>query len=86
MQITLSAPMTLALEHLAERHGVPVATEATMILRQALARTMESKEVLEKIAQYNMDRGVRSWREDRQLEHEVEMRYATIKEALPPLG
>jgi len=83
LAVTLSPAMRIALDVLAARHNLPPSTEATMILRQALARTIETPEVRDAIARYNADRGVRSWREDMQLDHEVESRYATIKAALP---
>jgi hypothetical protein len=79
--IVLSPAMAIALEQLAARNSLTIAAQARLILRQGLDRTIESKPVQDAVKRYNADRGVKSWREDRQIEHEVEMAYAAQTQA-----
>jgi hypothetical protein len=68
--------MSLALDSLAERNGVQSATQATMLLRQALDRTMESKEVQQRYAAHLRQRTTAQWREDQTTDHAIETTYA----------
>jgi len=72
--------MRTALEHLAARHGLATATEATMVLRQALDRTISSDEVRGKIAAEKALRTAEQWRDEVQIEHAIEKAYT----AFPP--
>jgi hypothetical protein len=71
--VTLSTPMRVALEHLAAKHGLPPSTEATMILRQALDRTISSGEVQGKIAE------AKAWRTRDTRNYEVQVDHAVEK-------
>lgn len=70
--ITLSVPMRLALDALRARHGLPLATEATMLLRQGLDRTIQSAEVQELYRQHKAQRTAGDWRQEVQVDHAVE--------------
>lgn len=81
LQITLSVPMRLSLEVLAARTGLPVTTQATMILRQALDRTIASAEVQRRLGAHNRQRKQAEWLEERSVEHAVETEYAHLAQA-----
>ena len=70
--VTLSLPMRLALEHLAARHGLATATEATMILRQGLDRTINTDALMEKVREHKAQRTAEQWRDEVQIDHAVE--------------
>jgi hypothetical protein len=74
--IVLSPAMSIALEQLAARNNLTLAAQARMILRQGLDRTISTPGVQDALKRYHADRGVRQWREDVQLDHEVETDYA----------
>lgn len=72
VSVTLSPAMRLALEHLAARHGTPFAQEATIMLRQALARTIETPDVQRKVREHKAARTAAEWRDEEQVDHAIE--------------
>lgn len=72
MGVTLSPGMRIALESLAARHGTMVAQEASILLRQALARTIETPEVQRKLREHRAARTAAQWRDEEQVDHAVE--------------
>lgn len=78
VHVTVSPAMSIALEVLAARNGVTVAAQATMSLRAALARTMETPEVQRRMASRRAQRTQAQWREDTTTEHAVEADYARV--------
>lgn len=76
ISITLSYAMMAALEYLAERNTLPIATQAQLVLRQALDRTIASAEVQRRIAGHNAYRTRQQWRDETTTDFEIERRYA----------
>lgn len=72
LNLTVSYPMRVALEVLAERTGLGVATQATVLLRQALDRTMQTDAVRRRVASHNAQRNHATWLEDTVTEHATE--------------
>lgn len=72
VSITISPLMMVALDHMCGRTGLSRSSQACMLMRQALARTMESKEVREKYQQSRAYRTASQWSQDEQTEHYVE--------------
>lgn len=79
--LVLSPAMAIALEQLAARNNLPLATQANMLLRQSLDRTIQTPTVQDALKRYHADRGVRQWREDMQIDHEIETQFATAPQA-----
>ena len=65
VHMTVSGEMMVALWHLAESRGIGYTTQAKVLLRQALERTMSSADVQSDIAEYKAYRTARQWAEDR---------------------
>jgi hypothetical protein len=65
----------MALELLAERNGLAPATQAAMLLRQGLDRTMESAEFAKRYKQYLAQRTTSAWQQDQMEEHVIETTY-----------
>jgi len=82
LHVTVSAEMTVALEMLARRSGLGVATQAMVVLRQALDRTIASAECQEALRERRKLQTVAEWREDVQAERFVENRMPR-REAVP---
>lgn len=76
IQVTVSLPMRVALGMLARRNGITVSTQATMVLRQALDRTIGSVAGQAAIRAARSYQSVQGWREDRAVERQVEVEYA----------
>jgi hypothetical protein len=76
LNLTVTTPMAFALEDLAERSGLPVTTQATMMLRQALERTMQTERVQERVRRHNAGRNLQTSQLERTTEHAVEKTYA----------
>lgn len=76
IQVTLSFPMTVALEVLALRNGHTPSGQAAVSLRAALARTMETEEVQKRVRAHNARRDRATWLADTVTEHAVEVGYA----------
>ena len=72
VQVTVSPAMRVALGMLAEKTGLPIATQATVILRQALDRTINSSEGRERLREQQAHRTARDWSDDRSTETFVE--------------
>lgn len=62
VNMTVSGEMMVALWHLAERNGIGVTTQAKVLLRQALSRTIATPEVQADSAEYKAFRTNRQWR------------------------
>lgn len=78
LQLSLSPAMRLSLEVLAARTGLPVSAQATMILRQALDRTIHSAEVQRRLGDHNARRNHAMWQEEVQVDHAIETEYARL--------
>lgn len=76
IQVTVSLPMRVALQMLARRNSITVSTQATMVLRQALDRTIGSVAGQAEIRAARTYQSVGGWREDRATERMVELEYA----------
>ena len=72
VQVTVSPAMRVALGMLAEKTGLPIATQATVILRQALDRTINSHEGRERLREQQAHQTARDWSDDRSTETFVE--------------
>lgn len=80
VQVTVSYPMRVALEVLAERSNLPLAAQAMVLLRQALDRTMQTDEVRQRVSRHVAQRNHSMWLEDTTTERAVELAYeATIQ-------
>jgi hypothetical protein len=64
IQVTVSPAMTVALTMLAERNGLTVSAQATLTLRQALDRTMNSLEGQRRLRQHTAQRSHATWAQD----------------------
>lgn len=71
VQVTVTPEMRVALGLLARRSGLLPSTQATVTLRQALDRTIQSVECQDAIKQATAFRTSREWRDDRYDEHAV---------------
>lgn len=74
--VTLSPAMRIALDHLASRHGTGTAQEASILLRQALSRTIETPEVQRQLREHKAARTAAQWRDEEQVDHAVETQHA----------
>lgn len=63
IMVRLSLPMSVSLDTLCERQGMSPATMAFVLLRQALARTMDTPEVKKRVAEESANLTTRAWRE-----------------------
>jgi hypothetical protein len=81
LNLTVSFPMRVALEVLAERSNLGVATQAMVLLRQALDRTMNTEEVRRRVASHVAQRGATTWREDTVIEHATETAFTQFGNA-----
>lgn len=75
IQVTVSPAMYCALGILAERQGVTLSAQATVTLRQALDRTMASKECQERLRQHVAQRNHATWVRDQVADRAVENAY-----------
>lgn len=75
IQVTVSLPMRVALTMLARRNGIALGTQATIMLRQALDRTITSVAGQAEVRRARTYQSVAGWREDRATEREVELEY-----------
>lgn len=82
IMVTLSPAMTVALEILSERNGMPVATQARVVLRAALDRTIHSAEGQDRLRAHNAQRTADQQQEETQVDHELERSHAEQEEAL----
>jgi len=64
VQVTVSPAMTVALGMLAERNALTVSAQATLTLRQALDRTMNSIECQRRLRQHTAQRNHATWAQD----------------------
>lgn len=80
VQVTVSPEMRVALGILARRSGVTVSTQATVTLRQALDRTINSEECRQALITATSFRTVSEWRWDRAAAAEVSNALATVGE------
>lgn len=81
VQVTVSTPMRIALELLADRTGLTPSTQAMVLLRQALARTMESEACQVRVRQHNAQRNAGTWAADTTTERAVEQGLAAFGSA-----
>lgn len=72
VSVTVSPAMTVALEILAERSNLPLATQAMVVLRAALDRTITSAEGQDRLRKRMAHRTVSEWREDAWADRVVE--------------
>lgn len=68
IQVTLSPEMTVALEVLAAKSGLALATQAMVTLRQALDRTIQTEHVQLRVRQDAAFRTRDQWLQDTQTE------------------
>jgi len=73
IQVTVSPAMTVALGMLAERNSLTVSAQATLTLRQALDRTMNSAECVRRLRQHTAQRNHATWAQDLVADRAVEM-------------
>ncbi len=76
VQVTVSLPMRVALAILAQRNGITMTTQAAMLLRQALDRTIGSEAGQREISRARLYQDVSAWRAERQIDRAVEVEYA----------
>lgn len=76
VHVTVSPAMSIALEVLAARNGVTVSAQATMSLRAALARTIDTPEVQKRMAARRAQWTHAQWLEDSTTGYVVEREYA----------
>lgn len=74
LQVTISPEMGVALGILAERTGLQVSTQAMVLLRQALDRTIGSAECRERMRKRSAGQSAAQWRADRYADRYVEVR------------
>lgn len=72
IQVTVSPAMTVALGLLAERNGLTVSAQATLTLRQALDRTINSVEATRRLRQHTAHRSHATWAQDSVADRAVE--------------
>jgi hypothetical protein len=82
LNLTVSHQMRVALEVLAARTGLGVATQATMMLRQALDRTITTPEVQRRMASHNAQRNHAAWLEETMVDHATEKTFTDCKDSL----
>jgi len=71
LSVTVSPHMMVAIDVLAERTGLSRSSQAMVLLRQALDRTMGSDEVRKRLDASRPMRTVREWRRDAAADAEV---------------
>lgn len=79
VQVTVSPAMTVALGMLAERNGLTVSAQATLTLRQALDRTMNSVECQRRLRQHTAQRNHATWVQDQVTDRAVEVLRAQVE-------
>jgi len=72
IQVTVSPAMYCALTMLAERNTLTVSAQATLTLRQALDRTMNSMECQKRLRQHTAQRSHATWAQDTVADRAVE--------------
>jgi len=72
IMVTVSPAMTVALGMLAERNGLTVSAQATLTMRQALDRTMNSAECVRRLRQHTAQRNHATWEQDVTADRAVE--------------
>jgi len=72
IQVTVSPAMTVALGILAERSGLTMSAQATLVLRQALDRTMNSAEAVRRLRMHTAQRNHATWAQDMVADRAVE--------------
>jgi len=72
IQVTVSPAMTVALGMLADRNGMTVSAQATLTLRQALDRTMNSVECRRRLRAHTAQRNHATWVQDMVADRAVE--------------
>lgn len=75
LQLTVSEPMRVALEVLVQRTGLPLSAQASMILRQALDRTIHTPEVQGRLARHRAHRTHAEWASETMTDHAIEEAY-----------
>lgn len=75
IQVTVSPAMTVALGMLAERNDLTVSAQATLTLRQALDRTMNSLECQRRLREHTAQRNHATWQMDQVNDRAVELIY-----------
>ena len=70
--VTVSPAMTVALGMLAERNGLTLSAQATLTMRQALDRTMNSVECQRRLRQHTAQRNHATWEQDATADRAVE--------------
>jgi uncharacterized protein YutE (UPF0331/DUF86 family) len=78
--VTISPAMTVALEILSERSALPVATQATAVLRAALDRTIHSAECQDRLRAKTAFRTRYEWLADRYADVEAETALQALEE------
>ncbi len=80
VKVTVSPAMRVALEILAARSNLPVATQAMVTLRAALDRTIQSAEGQAALRETQAFLTRDGWLDGMQVTHEVETAYDKVQE------
>lgn len=75
IQVTVSPAMTVALSMLADRNTLTLSAQATLTLRQALDRTMNSAECQRRLREHTAQRNQATWQMDQVTDRAVELIY-----------
>lgn len=73
IQVTVSPAMTVALQMLADRNTLTLSAQATLTLRQALDRTMNSAECQRRLRAHTAQRNHATWVQDQVSDRAVEV-------------
>lgn len=73
VQVTVSPAMHCALGMLAERNAITISAQATLTLRQALDRTINSIECQRRLRQHTAQRNHATWQQDQMSDRAVEV-------------
>lgn len=75
IQVTMSPAMMVALDVLAEKSGLAPATQAMVLLRSSLDRTINSEEGKRRLARYQSFATNQEWLDRRRIDKLVESAY-----------
>lgn len=73
VQVIVSPAMYCALGILAERNAITISAQATLTLRQALDRTLNSVECQRRLRQHTAQRNHATWQQDQMSDRAVEV-------------
>lgn len=81
LSVTVTPEMRVALEQLAERSGLLLSTQATVVLRQGLARTISTEAVQAAVRRYKAARNHAAWQADTMAETAIERALGEVEGA-----